>query len=61
MVDIAVSSDVDVDAIRDTLADLQLPLTRLSSRLGSLDEVYLERADHGLAPSGNGHRAEQRT
>jgi ABC-2 type transport system ATP-binding protein len=59
MVDVAVSSDVDVDAIRDTLADLRLPLTRLSSRLGSLDEVYLERADHGLPSNGDAHRAEQ--
>ena len=34
----------DLDVVRDVVADLGLPLHRLSTRLTSLDEVFLERA-----------------
>ncbi len=41
-----VAPDVDaaLDAVRDEVADLGLALNRLSTRLTSLDEVFLERA-----------------
>ena len=34
----------ELDVIRDTIAELGLPLHRLSSRVGSLDEVFLRAA-----------------
>jgi hypothetical protein len=34
-----------MDALRDVIADLGLPLYRLTSRLTSLDEVFLSRAE----------------
>jgi len=43
-VEVAVSSDADLDAIRDTVADLALPLHRLTNQLTSLDDVFLHRA-----------------
>jgi hypothetical protein len=36
----------NIDVLRDTVADLALPLYRLSSRLTSLDEVFLRQARH---------------
>jgi hypothetical protein len=33
-----------MDIVRDVVADLGLPLYRLSTRLTSLDEVFLRRA-----------------
>lgn len=36
--------DAALDAVRDEVADLGLALNRLSTRLTSLDEVFLERA-----------------
>ena len=33
-----------MDLLRDVIADLELPLYRLSTRLTSLDEVFLRRA-----------------
>ncbi|MGH9042482.1 MAG: ABC transporter ATP-binding protein [Acidimicrobiia bacterium] len=41
LVEVAVTGDADLDAIRDTVAELGLPLHRLSSRAGSLDEAFL--------------------
>ncbi|MGH9023330.1 MAG: ABC transporter ATP-binding protein [Acidimicrobiia bacterium] len=41
LVKVAVSSGEDLDAIRDAVALLGLPLYRLSSRAGSLDEAFL--------------------
>jgi len=35
-----------IDVVRDTVAELTLPLYRLSSRLTSLDEVFLRQAVH---------------
>ncbi len=40
-VEVTVRADDDLDAIRDTVAELGLPLYRLSSRSGSLDEAFL--------------------
>jgi len=36
--------DVTLDAIRDAVADLGLPLNRLASRMASLDDVFLREA-----------------
>jgi hypothetical protein len=33
-----------MDLVRDTIVDLKLPLYRLSSRLTSLDDVFLRQA-----------------
>jgi ABC-2 type transport system ATP-binding protein len=41
VVDVEVHDDAGLDAIRDAVADLGLPLHRLSSRVGSLDEAFL--------------------
>ena len=43
-VEIATTDDHDLDVIRDTIADLGLPLHRLSTRVGTLDEVFLRKA-----------------
>src|SRR5205085_3543443 len=42
--EVTVASDADLDAIRDVVADLGLPLHRLTNRLTSLDEVFVHRA-----------------
>jgi ABC-2 type transport system ATP-binding protein len=42
--DVTVDGDADLDAIRDVVADLGLPLHRLTNRLTSLDEVFVHRA-----------------
>ena len=44
LVDVAVDGDEQLDLLRDVIADLGLPLHRLSTRLTSLDEVFLDRA-----------------
>lgn len=43
-VDVTVDGDVQLDMIRDAVADRGLPLYRLSSRSTSLDEVFLRQA-----------------
>jgi ABC-2 type transport system ATP-binding protein len=44
LVEVTVDGDAQLDLVRDIVADLGLPLYRLTSRLTSLDEVFLERA-----------------
>ncbi len=44
LVDVAIGGDDDLDVLRDVVADLGLPLHRLSTRLTSLDEVFLDRS-----------------
>jgi ABC-2 type transport system ATP-binding protein len=46
-VEVAVGGDDDLDVIRDTVAELGLPLHRLSTRVGTLDEVFVRRARAG--------------
>jgi ABC-2 type transport system ATP-binding protein len=48
VVEVATDGDHDFDVVRDTIAELGLPLYRLSTRLTSLDEVFLRHA--GSAP-----------
>jgi ABC-2 type transport system ATP-binding protein len=44
VVEVALDSDQQMDIVRDVVADLGLPLFRLSTRLTSLDEVFLRRS-----------------
>ena len=44
VVEVTITGDLDLDALRDAIAELGLPLHRLTNRLTSLDEVFLDRA-----------------
>ncbi len=44
LVDATVEGDEQLDRLRDVIAELGLPLHRLSTRLTSLDEVFLDRS-----------------
>ena len=44
LVEVDVDGDRDLDLVRDVIAELGLPLHRLTTRLTSLDEVFLGRA-----------------
>jgi ABC-2 type transport system ATP-binding protein len=44
LVEVTLDDDHVMDAIRDVVADLGLPLYRLSTRLTSLDEVFMGRS-----------------
>ncbi len=44
LVEVTIDGDRDMDSLRDVIADLDLPLYRLSTRLTSLDEVFLRLA-----------------
>ncbi len=44
LVEVEVQGDADIDAVRDAVAELALPLHRMTTRLTSLDEVFLDRA-----------------
>jgi ABC-2 type transport system ATP-binding protein len=46
VVEVQVESDDDLDRVRNVVAELDLPLYRLTSRLTSLDEVFLRQANH---------------
>jgi ABC-2 type transport system ATP-binding protein len=45
IVEVASSADDDLDTLRNVIAQLELPLYRLSTRVTSLDEVFLRRAE----------------
>ncbi len=44
LVEVEVQGDADIDAVRDAVAELGLPLHRMTTRLTSLDDVFLDRA-----------------
>lgn len=44
LVEVTIDGDHHLDLLRDVVAELGLPLHRLSTRLTSLDEVFLDRA-----------------
>jgi ABC-2 type transport system ATP-binding protein len=48
VVEVQVRSDDDLDMLRNLIAQLELPLYRLSTRVTSLDEVFLKRAESAL-------------
>jgi ABC-2 type transport system ATP-binding protein len=45
IVEVQIDGDEDLDRLRDLIAELALPLFRLSTRITSLDEVFLRRAE----------------
>jgi ABC-2 type transport system ATP-binding protein len=45
LVEVEIDGDAGLDRLRDVIADCELPLYRLSTRLTSLDEVFLRRAE----------------
>ncbi len=45
LVEVQIDGDEDLDRLRDLIAELALPLFRLSTRITSLDEVFLRRAE----------------
>ena len=45
-VEVEVEGDDDIDRVRDAVADLGLPLHRMTTRLTSLDDVFLDKAAH---------------
>jgi ABC-2 type transport system ATP-binding protein len=45
LVDVTIDGDAQMDLLRDVIADLALPLYRLSTRLTSLDEVFLRQSE----------------
>ena len=45
IVEVEMAGDEHLDTLRDVIAELGLPLYRLSTRLASLDEVFLRRAE----------------
>ena len=45
LVEVTVDGDDELDRLRDVIAELELPLYRLSTRLTSLDEVFLRRSE----------------
>jgi ABC-2 type transport system ATP-binding protein len=47
LVEVVIDGDADLDRLRDVVAELGLPLYRLTSRLTSLDEVFLDRVRTG--------------
>jgi ABC-2 type transport system ATP-binding protein len=47
VVEVTIDGDDRMDVLRDVIADLGLPLYRLTSRLTSLDEVFLRRSEGG--------------
>jgi len=48
LVEMTLRDDDELDLLRDVIAELGLPLHRLSTRLTSLDEVFLDRATGGV-------------
>ena len=50
-VEVAINGDADLDVIRDVVAELGLPLHRLSTRVGTLDEVFVRRAATAVEPT----------
>jgi ABC-2 type transport system ATP-binding protein len=45
VVEAQINGDDDLDIVRNVIAQLELPLYRLSTRVTSLDEVFLKRAE----------------
>ena len=45
VVEVEITGDEDLDVLRNLIAQLELPLFRLSTRVTSLDEVFLHRAE----------------
>ncbi|MEA2686145.1 MAG: type transport system ATP-binding protein [Actinomycetota bacterium] len=50
-IEVTVSGEADLDTIRDVVAELRLPLYRLTDRLTSLDDVFVHRPPAAAAPA----------
>jgi ABC-2 type transport system ATP-binding protein len=50
VVEVQVDDEADLDVVRDTVAELGLPLHRMTTRLTSLDDVFVDRASHAGRP-----------
>ena len=46
LVEVQIDGEADIDVVRDAVAELGLPLHRLTTRLTSLDDVFLAKAAH---------------
>ena len=46
LVEVQIDGEADIDVVRDAVAELGLPLHRLTTRLTSLDDVFLAKASH---------------
>jgi len=46
LVEVQIDGEADIDVVRDSVAELGLPLHRLTTRLTSLDDVFLAKASH---------------
>ena len=46
LVEVQIDGEADIDVVRDAVAELGLPLHRLTTRLTSLDDVFLAKATH---------------
>jgi len=49
LVEVQVADERDVDVVRDVVADLGLPLNRMTARSTSLDDVFVDRAGRGAS------------
>jgi ABC-2 type transport system ATP-binding protein len=49
LIEVQVGSESDLDVVRDVVADLGLPLRRMTSRLTSLDDVFMAKAGGPVA------------
>jgi ABC-2 type transport system ATP-binding protein len=49
VVEVAIDGDDDLDVVRDVVAELGLPLHRMSTHLTSLDEVFVDAANSAAA------------
>ena len=58
LVEVQMDGDDSLDTVRDAIVDLGLPLLRMTSRLTSLDEVFVDRATTAAAEAAT-RRAER--
>ena len=49
MIAVAVADDRPYDIVRDTVAELGLPLVRLEQRRGSLEDLFRDAPTNGVA------------
>ncbi len=48
IVEVQIEGDHDIDTVLAVVAELGLPLHRMTTRLTSLDDVFVDRAGHGV-------------
>jgi len=50
LLEVLAEDESALDVVRDAVADLELPLHRMTTRLTSLDDVFMDRASQGVVP-----------